>query len=555
MNIDNFKDHIDEKILNRGYDYYIDGNIIEVYTEDELEYIFQIQGSEDYEVVVNINKNKEIISSICDCPYDFGPICKHQVAAYFELKSTLNETKKKKVAKKKKPIKEILNNLSKEELINLLLEITNKDKNLKNNIIFRYSECDETQELNKCRQFMKSIVNKHTRKYNFIQYNDTYKFIEELQPLLDKVNYTNNTILSIDIATMLLSECIEAFQYADDSNGEIGSFADEIIYSIKDKVIQSKVGDDYLNEALFNKLLNYTDSKVFDGYEDYKISILDICVEFSNIEKLRNELMEKIESLINTKNDSMYDKYFNEAILKIMFYIIYKYKTKEEVETFIEKNIEYTSFRKYLIEKYIEEGNYKKVIDIALEGECKDKEYAGLLIFWKEIRYNAYKQLCLKDKQRELAKELLFNGDFKYYKELKALDESNDNLFYENLKQELKHGSYRSKGVYLKLIEAENDLDEIMEVVRKSHINIEQYAKILINKFEDEVTKIYQDYIREQARIATDRKAYNRVCKIIKRYLDITSYEKQEYIINELQNLYNKRPAFLDELSKIKNSR
>lgn len=85
MNINNFEKHVDERILDRGYDYYNYGNIVEVYKETENQYIFDVNGSEEYEVVVNLDTNGEIIHSYCDCPYSFGPICKHEVAAYYKL--------------------------------------------------------------------------------------------------------------------------------------------------------------------------------------------------------------------------------------------------------------------------------------------------------------------------------------------------------------------------------------------------------------------------------------------------------------------------------------
>lgn len=77
MNINNFENHVDKTILDRGYDYYISDNIVEVYKRGDNEYVFQIQGSDDYEVIVKIDNDGEIIYSECDCSYDFGPICKH----------------------------------------------------------------------------------------------------------------------------------------------------------------------------------------------------------------------------------------------------------------------------------------------------------------------------------------------------------------------------------------------------------------------------------------------------------------------------------------------
>jgi hypothetical protein len=45
---------------------------------------------------------------------------------------------------------------------------------------------------------------------------------------------------------------------------------------------------------------------------------------------------------------------------------------------------------------------------------------------------------------------------------------------------------------------------------------------------------------------------YKRVCKIIKRYKKIAGREKTKEIINVLGAIYRRRPAFLDEMGKIK---
>ncbi|MEY8763875.1 MULTISPECIES: hypothetical protein [Clostridium] len=68
----------------------------------------------------------------------------------------------------------------------------------------------------------------------------------------------------------------------------------------------------------------------------------------------------------------------------------------------MEENIEFPSFRKMLIDKFMKAENYLKVIDSALEGEKQDKNHAELVLKWKEIRYTAYKKLLFKKEQEKL---------------------------------------------------------------------------------------------------------------------------------------------------------
>jgi uncharacterized Zn finger protein len=44
------------------------------------EYEAIVEGSETYAVRMTI-KDDIVTESVCDCPYDMGPVCKHEVAA------------------------------------------------------------------------------------------------------------------------------------------------------------------------------------------------------------------------------------------------------------------------------------------------------------------------------------------------------------------------------------------------------------------------------------------------------------------------------------------
>lgn len=554
MNIDNFERYINSTILERGYDYYEEGDVIEVLYKGDNEYIFQVRGSENYEVVVNLDEKGEILSSNCNCPYDFGPVCKHEVAVYFKLFEILNseDISIKKDTVKQLDIKDVLTNLSKEELINIIVDISDKDETLRNSIIMRYSKGEDIEEIEKCKNFIDSIVIKYTSE-GFITYRQTGDFASEMGELLEKIRDTEDTLLALDIAFLLLEESIEAFQYADDSSGEIGFLVTETIGLIGDISVDTDDLDINLREELFNKLLAESDSKVFDGWEEYRIDLLRICTYFADVEILRNKLKIKIDSLVNKSCSDNYLKYNNECLLQIIYNMIEQYGTEEEAEQFIEDNLKFTFFRELYINKYIEEKDYHKAIELALEGEKQDKEYAGLISKWKKIRYIAYKKLSHKEEQEKLAKELLFDGNFEYYKELKELVTRDSEKFYNNLKQELKKNKgWQRRKMYLKLIVEENDIDEIMNVVRENPNDIEEYADMLVDKYKDEVIEIYKKHIKSVASSSSNRKSYQGVCRILKRYKKIAGKNNQEELIRELGTTYKRRPAFVDELSRIR---
>jgi hypothetical protein len=555
MNIHHFENYINKTILDRGYNYYFEGNVVEAYEQGENEYIFQIEGSDDYEVVVKLGDNGDIVYSECDCPYDFGPVCKHEVAAYFQLDAMLKQatTKKNKRSKanKRPTIHEVLTNLSKEELINIITDIANNDVSFKKSMIVKYSNNNTQHELKSCQELIRSIVRKYTGREGFIKYRDTSAFVREMDILVEKARNTENILLALDIALLLLKEAIGAFQYADDSGGDIGFLVTETLELIEEISTDWDEIDHHRTEV-FEKLFAHIDHEVFEGWSDFKVDLLKICIEFADDEAIRNQLRMKMESMLDLQSGDRHMHYNNESVLQLLFQLIEQFGSQEEAEQFIHKNLQFSSFREQLLNKYLQDKNYHQIIEVAIEGETQDQQYPGLLSQWKKYRYQAYKFLSLKAEQQSLAKELLFAGDFEYYQELKQLKHENQEEFYLSLKQELKkQNGWNTTRIFLKLIEEENDLEEILDFVRDDPSYIEEYAERLVNPFKEEVIEIYKRFIQSIAKTSSNRKDYQKVCHRIKKYKKIAGKPNQVELINELMGLYNKRPAFLDELGKM----
>jgi len=69
--------------------------------------------------------------------------------------------------------------------------------------------------------------------------------------------------------------------------------------------------------------------------------------------------------------------------------------------------------------------------------------------------------------------------------------------------------------------------------------------------YKEDVEYIYRVYIERISDIASDRKKYKSVCKVIKNYKKLFGDIGTVKIVRELKAKYMKRPAFIDELSKI----
>ncbi|WP_156934222.1 hypothetical protein [Paenibacillus zanthoxyli] len=359
--------------------------------------------------------------------------------------------------------------------------------------------------------------------------------------------------MALEIALLVLEEGVAAFQYADDSDGDIGMLVEETLEQIREIADSLNQQDASARERFFNRLLTISKSEIFQGWEDYRIALFHICTEFADVENLREQLKASIESQIAANANNDYRKYADEALLKLLFQIMQNYGSKEEAERFMQEHLHFTFFREWAIEQSMKSRNYRRAIELAEAGESQDGRLPGLISKWKAARYEAYKKLSLKQEQRGLAKELLLGGDYAYYHDLESLFEGDKEEFYRNLIAELKEANnWRAREVYLKLISDKNDLEEMMVYVRANPSAIEEYASRLSADYREEIQQIYSNHIYSTADASSNRKEYQRVCAMLKRYKKIVGKANQSEIIIQLKTQYNRRPAFLDELSKIK---
>jgi uncharacterized Zn finger protein len=79
MNLNNFHEHISHSIFERGENYYENDMVDNVEHDYPDTWTAEVEGSDLYTVEIKMNGD-EIVSWDCDCPYDYGDICKHAVA-------------------------------------------------------------------------------------------------------------------------------------------------------------------------------------------------------------------------------------------------------------------------------------------------------------------------------------------------------------------------------------------------------------------------------------------------------------------------------------------
>ncbi|OMF84106.1 hypothetical protein BK144_30815 [Paenibacillus sp. FSL R7-0273] len=289
-------------------------------------------------------------------------------------------------------LEEVLRELSKEELIAIIAEAAGQDEVFKNKLLLKYGTEDQPRLLKTFQKLLKTIVKQYTGREGFIPYRETSSFAADLMALLDSKDSVGEDTVKLEMALLVLEEGVEAFQYADDSDGEIGALVDEVLDQIDGLAEGQQTADESVRKHFLTRLIKMSQNAVFDGWDDYPVTLLRICTVFADEKKRREQLLAAIGERITATTGERYREYLNEALQRIQFELIDKYSSAEEADKFMQEHLHMSSFRALAIQKSMEAGDYGRAIQLAEQGEWGDRSD------FKKARYAAYKALSLKER-------------------------------------------------------------------------------------------------------------------------------------------------------------
>ena len=133
MNLHNFEKQVDDVTLQRAHSYY-EYSIEDIEQTEQGEFRAIVSGSMDYDVVLKIDDEQNILSTYCDCPYDWGDYCKHEVAVMYYVKENKLYKQSIKVSAFHQ-MKQELRGLTKAELVDLVVQLCKNKHAIKIDVI------------------------------------------------------------------------------------------------------------------------------------------------------------------------------------------------------------------------------------------------------------------------------------------------------------------------------------------------------------------------------------------------------------------------------------
>ena len=559
--LNSFEQLIDETILKRGLDYFEQGYVSEFTTIAVNEYEAIVEGSEDYTVNL-IVENDIVVSHSCTCPYDFGPVCKHEIAVLFymlqnELNLSENKPKKKKATKKptvENQIKTILQSLDQDALQKFIIEQCKQDKKFRNYFLVTFGHINQKLDAEFYRNQIKEIVKTASDKHGFIDWHNMKYLIRALESLVEKLEsykLSNNFQQAFFLSSVLLEEMTKAFDFADDSNGDIGYFVDTALEALHD-IVSSDNLDATLKKEIFEYCIQIYNKKLFSGW-DWHLGILEVAEKLVESEK---EVDVLISCLQKTK-----DGYETEAAQVTILNLLQKYKTPAEVHQFINKNISNYRIREIEIKRAINDKNFEYAKKLCFDGIEVDKiDKPGIVIDW--YRY-LLKIARLENEVSEIIKQAtyLFVNDsrseedyFELMRENTPAErwDSDVEKLINHIKAQSKN-TWNSRSLIRKIYIKQQWWNRLFELLKQTESleNIETEEEYLAKDYASELIQMYSNRLKNYVEKFIGREHYQKACRYLRRMKKLGGETEVNSLIEHFRKTYPMRKALLDELNKV----
>ncbi|CDX03604.1 hypothetical protein DesLBE_1384 [Desulfitobacterium sp. LBE] len=565
MNLDSFEHEMEKKILERGYQYYQDGHIRSLKETEAGLYQAEVEGNARYRIYVELAEDNTILASECDCPYDLGEFCKHEAAVYFALRERKSEVQEQQVIPmpksrqdpKKEAIKKMLEKASQEALADFLLMLAEESEELKTRIELAFGDENDQQEVKRCRKLIQSYIDKNSDRHGFIGYDQMWEALKGTELVLEKsrdVLGKGKAVQAVRLALLVIGEAVDMTQYGDDSDGGIGvavgdgfEVLDEVREELEDLTETER-------KEIFALIMEEADNRRYRGWIDCQIDLLRRSAGFIVTPAERERMENCLKKLITaSQKDSWTSEYLNENILLIQYELHCRFEGEAQATAFLNKHLNYSKFREMAIHQAMGEGDEARIIQLCLEGEEKDKGYSGLLNRWREHRYQSYIRTGQLDNRRSLALEFVEEGSFQHYQDLKSTystDQWSD--VYPKLIERLAGRKRDHRGIYAQILVEEQEWERLMQYVFANPHSIDSYYKYLMAEYREEVCRIFQHNIEQAAALANTRSHYRGVCATIRTLQKAGGKKEARDVVQSLLLKYPRRPAFRDELNKLK---
>lgn len=576
LTLSGFEAQIPPTILERGKQYFANGNVTEL-EEADNKWEATVEGSDTYLVEITIGGSDDITDSFCDCPYD-GDVCKHVAAVLFALQKKMNTQKKEpKKAAGKDVFANLLQTVSAKEFQDFIREYAARNKKFKIEFELFFAEKDSRIDVEKkYSDILQKLIKKYTSG-DYINYRDSLNLSREINKLLAAGNTylsKNNFKDAFALAKAILTTLFQNIERVDDSGGNLGDNLDKAIDFFK-MISESRDAAIRIKEQVYDFLQTKLTKEKYFHY-DFGYSLFDI---FRSLAVLLN----KEDNFISFINDELpklsrahktsQKEYYQTSVIA---FLQQTGKTKE-AEDLIQQSLYIVEVRQAQVNKAVAKKDFTEAKHLIQDGIriAENNNSKGDTIHWQQQTLQIAMSENEVDVIRQYAKQFAFYHGFyqAYYRQWKATylpadwkpviekwiadtiykvtAEWNNIRFWRPAQPPLLEALapvYIEEGMtdrLLLLVQQKNDLTATME-----------YQNILVKTYPEELLAIYLPALEAFGLKADNRTQYADFVNKMKRIMADIPAGKERILslaqtFKELYSSKPRRPAMIEELNKI----
>ncbi len=555
MNLFNFQETLPEDIVKRGLEYE-EGRRVDSYSVKEdaslLHYRTVILGSRPYDVELKIDKDSgDIVFQSCSCPFD-GDVCKHVVAFMFAISDTEDDAEDIKL-KNREP--DAIDLLSEDEIKNYLRELILENKEIK-----KHFDATFAWKTAKTKNDFKAIITKAIQglrgAVSFRNPGAVYKAMEPVQILLgqaEKALHAGRYEHGFQITQAVLEKLVPGLRTIDDSNGWIGAQISEAIHL--QYLLVECAGDKALKKEMYKWFIKSA------AREDFVAT--DCAWDFAHLAAtLASPAQEgAVEELVMkmSNNGPDYDwarLYRSQRATEVMFTFYFYHKSEEDVERFINENLEVSSIREKAVRSAVEKKDYKFAITLCEEGALlgEQRNLEGEVNRWYRSLLDIYQRTADKEKIIECALYLFHHSHLEpaYYKILKEECSAEQ---WKSLRTSL-IDTYSKRYKWFELasiFKEENEYEDLMRTLERGRQMqlIADYHPFLLPSYRERLLDLGFAIVEDLLRHFADRGHYRKAAQHIAHLKSFIGGTEIDDFKTKLIIRYPARKALIEELKRV----
>lgn len=408
---------------------------------------------------------------------------------------------------------------------------------------------------------VEDLIEDYSDRHGYIDYRATFDFNCAVSRILDEAEDAmrkGQWEVAVAVLTGVASISEDILNSGDDSAGELGAIVSACFEKWHELCADETLPED-IKAEIFELALSRFIEKDLKGW-DWWWDWMEMAISLADTSEKQSRIIKALDA-IKPNGDSWSAKHNAETAQKYKLEIMSKSGSPEDQIKFMYDNVSNPDFRNRLIQMAWDKADYDEVLRLAGDGVNHDAEYAGLVSDWHKWKYKAYHEIGDKVNELQLARHFFFKGGIwgekeysmeSMYSSLKTLVSKDDwKKYVETLISEAQGKKDIIRLLYI--CTQEKMWQEYMDYIRKnpSIYNIDDAPKEVKKLFKDEIVKLYAAAVRNDFQRASNRDSYREGVTYLRKLIKYGGTKEAEQIVTEQKSRTPRRPALIDELSKL----